>query len=272
MQRIDTPTVAQDLFGPGKHGFTDGDIPKGVPTTWLNAAMFNALQEEIARVIEAAGLVLNPSDYTQLLQALGRLVAEGITNTPINADTLDGLDSADLARAADLLAHIQNRNNPHGVTLVQLGGAPIDSPGLVGNPTAPTPPAHDNDSSIATTAFAQAAIQAALQGAGMSGGFAQSFGQNGWCKLPNGLVLQWGRVAGGGGEGTGPNVTFPMTFPNAALSVSVIDWNRTGSNWQAVDCYVQLVSLSQSAFATFIQHAGGSNNYWEGFFWIAVGF
>jgi hypothetical protein len=176
------------------------------------------------------------------------------------------------ASAAALQAHVGDTSNPHGVTLGQLGGAPLNSPALTGNPQAPTPASNDNDASIATTAFTQAAIQAALVGAGLSGGFTQSFATNGWCKMPNGLILQWGRVSGGGGEGTGPNVTFPITFPNAALGLSVIDWNRTGINWQAVDCYVQLVSLAANAFSTFIQFPGGVNNNWEGFFWIAVGF
>ena len=37
-------------------------------------------------------------------------------------------------------------------------GAPLDSPVFTGNPTAPTPTAGDNDTSIATTAFVQAAV------------------------------------------------------------------------------------------------------------------
>jgi len=40
--------------------------------------------------------------------------------------------------------------------------APLASPALTGNPTAPTPTAGDNDTSVATTAFVVAAITAAL--------------------------------------------------------------------------------------------------------------
>jgi hypothetical protein len=39
-----------------------------------------------------------------------------------------------------------------------LAFAPLTSPGLLGNPTAPTPPPGDSDTSIATTAFVQAAV------------------------------------------------------------------------------------------------------------------
>lgn len=42
--------------------------------------------------------------------------------------------------------------------------APLASPAFTGNPTAPTPTAGDNDTSLATTAFVTAAIAAALAG------------------------------------------------------------------------------------------------------------
>src|SRR5215207_7682856 len=39
--------------------------------------------------------------------------------------------------------------------------APLESPALTGDPTAPTPPVGDNDTSIATTAFVTSALAAA---------------------------------------------------------------------------------------------------------------
>ena len=70
MQRIDTSTKAVDLFGAGKHGFKDGNKALGIAATQLNAALFNNVQEEIARVVEAAGITLNGAVYEQLLSAL----------------------------------------------------------------------------------------------------------------------------------------------------------------------------------------------------------
>jgi hypothetical protein len=70
MQRIDTPTKAVDLFGPGKHGFRDGDPLLAILATKLNAGWFNRVQEAIVRVIEWAGIVLNGAVYTQLLEAI----------------------------------------------------------------------------------------------------------------------------------------------------------------------------------------------------------
>lgn len=73
MRRIDTPTAAQDLFGPGKHGFRNGDPANAVLATRLNAEHFNAVQEEIAGVIEGSGTALNPADNGQLFTAIKSL-------------------------------------------------------------------------------------------------------------------------------------------------------------------------------------------------------
>ena len=56
-----------------------------------------------------------------------------------------------------------------GVNLV-AGAAPIDSPTFTGDPRAPTPPAGDKDTSIATTEFVTNAVNMATA-AGVTGGF-----------------------------------------------------------------------------------------------------
>lgn len=69
MHRIDTPNKAVDLFGAGKHGFRDGVLPAVNPTEF-NASFFNTIQEELAGIVEAAGLVLDANSSVQLLAAL----------------------------------------------------------------------------------------------------------------------------------------------------------------------------------------------------------
>ena len=69
MQRVDTPTKAVDLFGVGKHGFTDGDGGSIAPTNF-NAAISNAIQEAIARAIEGMGITLDGLNHDQLLDAI----------------------------------------------------------------------------------------------------------------------------------------------------------------------------------------------------------
>jgi len=68
MKRIDTATKATDLFGTGKHGFKDGQ-PPGVASTRLDAAWFNAAQEEICRLLEGMGMDIVPGTFDQMRQA-----------------------------------------------------------------------------------------------------------------------------------------------------------------------------------------------------------
>lgn len=66
MQRINTINKATDLFGAGKHGYRAGNPAAGISATELSFDAMNAVQEEIAHVIEGSGSVLNAADNTQL--------------------------------------------------------------------------------------------------------------------------------------------------------------------------------------------------------------
>lgn len=89
------------------------------------------------------------------------------------------------------------------------GTAPLASPAFTGNPTAPTPPTTDNDTSIATSAFVKNAIAAANS---------SSNGIPGWTKLPNGIIIQWWRDTF---DTTGVlNTTFPVPFTATVFHVS----------------------------------------------------
>ena len=60
---------------------------------------------------------------------------------------------------------VESVNGKRGVVVLtpaDIGAAPINSPALTGNPTAPTAPAGDNDTTIATTAFVAEAIRVAI--------------------------------------------------------------------------------------------------------------
>lgn len=72
MKRISTATSVPNKFGAGKNGFTDGNVVGGIPSTDLEAQWFDSVQEEVANVVEDAGIVLDGNDRTQLLQALRR--------------------------------------------------------------------------------------------------------------------------------------------------------------------------------------------------------
>lgn len=74
MQRISTLTKALNKFGIGKHGFQDGDMASNTSPTDFNAVWCDSVQEEICTLIEGAGLTLNPASFSQMYEAVQRLI------------------------------------------------------------------------------------------------------------------------------------------------------------------------------------------------------
>lgn len=77
MKRIDTQTKATDKFGPGKHGFTNGNPTIPTPATELDESWFDHVQEEIANFIEEQGIALDANNRTQLAAAITAKLANG---------------------------------------------------------------------------------------------------------------------------------------------------------------------------------------------------
>ena len=50
--------------------YTDGSVAGGIAATRLRAAAFNAIQEELANIVESAEMTLSPDDMKQVLTAL----------------------------------------------------------------------------------------------------------------------------------------------------------------------------------------------------------
>lgn len=69
MHRIDGPGATTG------HLFTEGDPTQGVPATTVTGAWLNAVQEEVAHVIEAAGITLDKPNNGQLHSAILALIS-----------------------------------------------------------------------------------------------------------------------------------------------------------------------------------------------------
>ena len=65
-------------IGGGRRGFRAEDLPSGTTGTEVTDVWLNMVQEEIVKVIEAAGLGLNPADWTQLYKAIGILAGSSV--------------------------------------------------------------------------------------------------------------------------------------------------------------------------------------------------
>lgn len=71
MHRIDGPGATIDNL------FTEGDPTGGVPATTVTGSLLNAIQEEIAHVVESAGIALDKLANTQLYAAIVAIVDQG---------------------------------------------------------------------------------------------------------------------------------------------------------------------------------------------------
>lgn len=81
MHRIDAPGHAAGLF-------TEGDVQGGIPPTHVSADWLNAVQEEIAEVVEGTGRVLSKPNNAQLADSIYEIVAgiNGYRNVLLNGD------------------------------------------------------------------------------------------------------------------------------------------------------------------------------------------
>ena len=88
---------------------------------------------------------------------------------------------------------------------------------------------------------------------------------NGYQKLPNGLILQWGTgTAVAGGNST---VTFPIAFPTACLMVNGTPFYGTTGN--QCNCTLISSSTTQAVFYVFCYSNGGLAVAPK---WIAIGY
>ena len=102
-----------------------------------------------------------------------------------------------------------------------------------------------------------------------SGGFTQSLAANGWCKMPNGLIMQWGEVAVTVNAEKEHLVTLPMAFPSAAY-LALANVTNTGKS-KDTDYWVQVSSLSLTTAGFYTQRIEENAAYPTGFRWIALG-
>lgn len=89
-------------------------------------------------------------------------------------------------------------------------------------------------------------------------GESHSFGANGWEKLPNGLIRQWGIQTGLGTQTSG-TFSLPITFPNAIYGVKFADLNVGAGG---VDLSTGYSAISTSVI-TYSKHSARTEFYWE---------
>lgn len=92
---------------------------------------------------------------------------------------------------------------------------------------------------------------------------------NGWTKLPNGLIMQWG-VFDAPSLQSSKTTTFPIPFPNNTFNVvaTITNPNELGDDFR--DYWVQLVSFTTTTATFYLQNS--NKNFGEGqIYWQAFG-
>lgn len=91
---------------------------------------------------------------------------------------------------------------------------------------------------------------------------------DGYTYLPNGLILQWGRKSVTAGDGVSASHTFPATFPNACMSVT-LSWYNTASN--PLGQTIAAAGYSTTGFSTYSRNYGGTGAE-TNFSYMAIGY
>lgn len=134
--------------------------------------------------------------------------------------------------------------------------APLESPVFTGTPTAPTATTGTNTTQLATTAYANA----------IAGGTtvpSVSKATNGYMKMANGVIIQWGGYVGNGAAASYAQ-TFPIAFPNALFKVITggINANNSGHG----DYQTSWVANGLTGFTGYGYNNSGICT------WIAIGY
>ena len=163
--------------------YTDGSVAGGIAATRLRGAALNALQEELAHIVEEAGLSLDVNDMTQVLTGLRKLFLS--RTNPFADIKADGVEAV-----ASALSNLGLGN-----TMTKAAGAMQKSA---------------NGSDIASVAAFLGNL-GLLQGA---------LGTTGWRKNADGTIDQWGsgQVASNGQA----KIIFPVPFAQAVYHVDAL--------------------------------------------------
>lgn len=100
--------------------------------------------------------------------------------------------------------------------------------------------------------------------------FSASFVQNGYQKMPSGLIIQWGQVTPNA-TGGATAFSFPIAFPNNCLSMACTLATLTGSGQQTTD----VVLANNSNNTTFVAYSYNANGFAQNaraLKYIAVGY
>ena len=203
--------------------YTDGNVAGGIAATRLRAAAFNAIQEELAHIVESTGVVLDIDDTTQVLSALNKIFAgnsdalgalAALTGAANKFPYFTGPKAAALADLTAFAREILAQTDAAGV-LTKLGLGEAAKQGVATSSEMQTGTATDLLPTVAAV---------------MSLFSKRSFVKNDFIRIPDvpgGLIVQW-MLTPALSAGTGiSTVQFPTPYPTEAFIVLPIRFAST---------------------------------------------
>ena len=214
MKRIDSVNARPDENGLGKAGFNDNaDLPQQ-DATYLSPSWLNMMQEELCNLLELRDISLDPESKRQLYDLLStqtdlEALATEIENNFIRKNQIiDNLTTNDATKPVSAKqAKILQDNK---LEKDDLKDASTDQKGIV-----------QLNNTLTSTSTSQALT--ASQGKALNDRFINDFlnlkSENGYQKLPSGLIIQWGRFTPTMATtvGSPQYVSYPIAFPNKLL-------------------------------------------------------
>jgi hypothetical protein len=99
-------------------------------------------------------------------------------------------------------------------------------------------------------------------------GYNNSLTENGYQKLPSGLIMQWGKYAGSLDD-TNTTITLSIAFPNAFLNVTATPYRNSDVGGGNVVSVHTNITTSLNSFTLY---GCGIGDVPQGYFWQAIGF
>lgn len=159
-----------------------------------------------------------------------------------------------------LLINLIKQNGSVAFTAEQKGVAPISSDGLTTKAYVQNLISSINYSDLANSNLANINLATALTNLGFSG---QSFAANGYYKMPNGLILQWG-ISPSLHYSIPLTITLPIAFPTTLLNANV---QATSYYAPSPECNNAIYPISKTQI---VIECGGGNT--QQYMWMAVGY
>ena len=215
--------------------FTDGDPSQGIVATIVDAAFLNAIFQA-----RPDGLAQDGSLPVAYAADTGVANAYAIAPSPALTQYITGMPFTFSAANANTGASTLNINGLGAKTIKKHGSVDLHAGDI-------------QTGQVVTVAFDGTNFQMMSQ---EGNAFTQSEAANGWVKLPNGLILQWGSDSV---AQAGTVITFPVAFPNACLQVLVsVQGNST---------FGGCASITASTFTGSVAASGAGN-----ISWLAMGY